>query len=379
MNHHIKSMYCIRCGRELPVGDYPLGCPDCLGEGHPSSLSFKYGEKWKVRETGQGMKRYAAMLPYEHFVSLGEGQTPVIALERLAAKLGLKGLYVKNEFQNPTGSHKDRMNPFVVARAVEMGYQRVAAASSGNEGASLASYAAAAGVPCTIVADQAISEIWKRAILSTGAQLILTETAGERWDLIREKMETNGWFSATNVSDPPVGSCSFGVQGYKTIAYEIYEALKDKMPDTLLIPVTRGDLLWGVYEGFCDLAAAGQLTEIPRLIAVEPFERIERIQSLEDCARHYEGDSRKTPSIGGSTVTVQSLLALKNTGGFAVSVAQDQVETAVGIFGKSGLYLEGAAALAVCALEKLINEKRISKDSRVMIIATSHGYKNILD
>ncbi len=375
MNKAIQSMYCIRCEAEFAVGDYPYGCPCCLKTGHPASLSFRYNGRWEIHEKQEGMKRYAAMLPYEDFPTLGEGGTPVTRFPALAEEQGLGTVYTKNEFQNPTGSHKDRMNPLIVARAKEVGSRMIIAASSGNEGISLACYAAKAKLPCCIVVTQTIASGWKKAIEASGAAIITTETAMERWEVLREKTE-KGWFCATNLLDPPVGSCSYGLQGYKTIAYEVYEQLPGELPDYLMIPVTRGDLLWGVCEGFLDLKNAGKIAEVPHLIAVEPFERIERTKTLEDAAGHFEGRGDKTPSIAGTTVTIQSLLALEKTGGFAVSVSQEEAKRSVGEMGKHGLYLEASSALLLPALKKLLRAGRIPKRASVMLVATSHGFKN---
>lgn len=376
MNPKLHSMYCLRCGREFPVGDHPLGCPDCAKEGHPSSLSFCYTGTWKIKEGVWGMRRYSAMLPYEEIPTLGEGNTPVVSLPSLAKKAGVKTLWLKNEFQNPTGSHKDRMNPFIVARAVEGGYERVTAASSGNEGASLGYYAAAANIPCTIVTTASINPIWKAAIEASGAELKILSTPAERWQFIRERVEKDHWFSATNFADPPVGSCAFGIQGYKTISYEIYEQTAGKLPAYILIPVARGDLLWGIYEGFADLKKAGMIENIPRLVAVEPFNRLENTKSLDDCVKHFEGDGSKTPSIGGDTVTVQSYLALEKSKGFAVSVGTEKVEEAIQEIGRCGIYLEASSALAYNCLKELTVQGKIPSDAEVMLIATSHGYKN---
>ncbi len=368
-------MYCIRCKAEFAAGDYPSGCPCCQKTGHPASLSFRYDGRWEIHEKQRGMKRYAAMLPYEDFPTLGEGGTPITSLPALAEELGLGAVYTKNEFQNPTGSHKDRMNPLIVARAKETGSRMLIAASSGNEGVSLACYAAKAKLPCCIVVTKNIAPGWKKAIEATGAATIMTETAMERWDVLREKTG-KGWFCATNLLDPPVGSCSYGLQGYKTIAYELYEQLPGNLPDYLLVPVTRGDLLWGICEGFLDLKKAGKIAAIPHLIAVEPFERIERTRTLEDAAGHFEGKGDKTPSIAGTTVTIQSLLALEKTGGFAVSVSQAEAESSVGEMGRHGLYLETSSALLLPALKKLVRDGRIPKKASVVLTATSHGFKN---
>lgn len=134
LKEKICNMYCIQCGIKLPVGDYPFGCPECLRKGHPASVSFRYKGNLKILPMKKGMKRYTSMLPYDDFITLGEGSTPIVEVSHLAEKIGISNFYIKCEFQNPTGSHKDRMNPLIVTRAKEMGYSKIVAASSGNEG-----------------------------------------------------------------------------------------------------------------------------------------------------------------------------------------------------------------------------------------------------
>lgn len=374
----IQYMYCIQCGAKFPVGDYPVGCPICLQKGHPASVSFKYKNILKCFPQKRGMKKYGSMLPYDEFVSLGEGETPIIEVPRLAKAIGINNLYIKCEFQNPTGSHKDRMNPLIVERAKQKGYRNIAAASSGNEGFSLACYAAAADISCTIVATESLANRWKNAITATGAEVITVKNSVDRWKLIHEKMEKDNWFSATNVNVPPVGSCCYGVQGYKTIAYEIFDEMPNDLPDYIMIPTSRGDLLWGIYEGFNDLICANKIEVIPRLIAVEPFPRLENVKELDECVMQYEGSSEKTPSIGGNTVTVQSFLALNESNGFAVSVPQSQVDLSVATLARNGFYLETSSAVSLGGLKKLMEEGKINKKAKVMLIATSCGFKNKL-
>ena len=371
-------MRCICCGQTLPVGEYPFGCDHCRQAGTPSSVTLTYGGSFAIDREKRGMARYASMLPYTEFVTLGEGDTPLLPLDRLAADLGLRSLYSKNEFQNPTGSHKDRMNPFIVERARELGVQTVAAASSGNEGVSLACYAAAAGLRCAIVATRSIAQFWQKAIVATGAELVLVDRAIDRWTYIRERVDRGEWYSATNMIDPPVGSCCYGLQGYKTIAYELYEQMPGALPDYVMVPVARGDLLWGIYEGFADLKRFGKIEKIPALVAVEPVPRIACVERIEDCGKHYPGDLGVLPSIGGDTVTIQSMLAVRQSGGFGVGADQSRVAEAVDKMAHYGLYLEESSAISIACLEQLLNTGKISRDSSVVLIATSHGFKNIL-
>ena len=152
--------------------------------------------------------------------------------------------------------------------------------------------------------------------------------------------------------------------------------MKDDIPEYILIPTSRGDLLWGIYEGFQDLIDAEKIKEMPRLVAVEPFPRLEKVRSLDECIKQFEGNSQNTPSIGGNTVTVQSYLALKNSNGYAISVPASYVGISVSELARNGLYLETSSALSVAGLKKLVKEKKITENSKALLIATSYGFKN---
>ncbi|MCI5995286.1 MAG: pyridoxal-phosphate dependent enzyme [Blautia sp.] len=376
LNPRIQEMRCLKCGQTYPVGDYFYGCPHCLKKGENASLTFVYEGSRQFLSDEKGLNRYSQFLPYKNTPYLGEGNTPVLSLNDLAKDLQLGGLYTKNEFQNPTASHKDRMNPFIVARAVSAGFSTITCASSGNEAASLAAYAAAQGLRCVNVSSKDITKTWRNASDACGAEMILTETSADRLSYQKAHMD-EGWYCATNLLDIPTSSSPFGIQGYKTISYELYEEFGDKLPDCIMIPTCRGDLLYGIYEGFKDLMDEGYLTSLPRLAAAEPIPRLELI--LDGRNRHqdkFPGDSSQTPSIGGGTATYQSELALRDSGGFAVSSPGEDMREAVKACGKYGFYLETSSAILINCLKKAISQEKIQKGSRVLLVLTSSGYKN---
>jgi len=178
----------MRCDAAYPVADYAEGCQTCREADFPASVVPTYSGPLPPGVAGlRGTMRFAERLPYSSFRSLGEGDTPVISLDRLAAELGLDALLVKNESANPTGSHKDRMSAQFITRAMARNAPVVAVASSGNAGVSVASYAAAAGIRCVVCTTAKISPPWRRAIEITGAELHVIEEPLERWRCIREK------------------------------------------------------------------------------------------------------------------------------------------------------------------------------------------------
>jgi threonine synthase len=306
-------------------------------------------------------------------VSLGEGDTPVARLHRLAEELGLDTVDLKLEGSNPTGSHKDRMTSQFIARAVAKAAPVVAAASSGNAGASLAAYAAAAGLRCAIVTTPKINPAWRRAIERTGAELHFVEDPLDRWRFIREKGQSETWFSATNICHPPTGSEPFGVDGYKTLAYELAEDPQTREADAVFVPTARGDLLWGIYAGFRELVDENVMTRMPRLVAVEPFPRLELALAGADYRGHFPGGSPLV-SINGTTITAQALAAIERSGGAAVSVRADDVIADQRYLARAGHHLEQSAVAALSGLRRLQAGRPFAL-RRVVLIATSHGYK----
>jgi len=321
------------------------------------------------------MSRFAERLPYLTFPSLGEGDTPVVELPKLARSLGLDALHVKTEGISPTGSHKDRMSAQFVAHAVASGAPKVVGASSGNAGVSLAAYAAAAGIPCEIVGASNMPTTWRRPLEMMGAKLVCFTDPLERWRYVKEGVERDNWASATNFLDPPVGSHPCGIEGYKTIAFELAEHPGLENIDAIVVPTARGDLLWGIFAGLQELAGDGEVSHMPRLIAVEPFPRIEQVLAGVDYRLHFAGASPLV-SINGSTVTLQSVTAIRVSSGLAVSVGPEQVAADQTVLARHGLYLENSGAAPLSALRQLLAQDKQNL-RRVILIGTSHGFKGV--
>ncbi|AND42966.1 MAG: threonine synthase [Bacillota bacterium] len=378
-NNSVKVFECIKCNQQFSPNDYFTGCPVCLKKQQPSSLKFLYEQDmpWKIDKSAKGMFRYADRLPYKTFPTLGEGETPIISMNGLEKELGIPEIWLKNEGQNPTGSHKDRMSPLIVARAASLNRSTVIAASSGNAGASLAAYAAAAGLRCKIVTTPKINGPWEKAIRLSGAEIIKVQNSLERWETVRKLVEEEGDYPATNYNIPPVGSNMFGVQGYTTVAYEIVEQLRECQPTAVIIPCARGDLLWGIWEGFVESLRLGWIESIPRLYAVEPFPRLAHVLQGRDYRGEFRGDSRLLPSIGGETVTYQSLDAIKSSRGDAIVVTNTEVEKAQWDLAKRGIFAEGSAAITWPAVSKLVKTGKIDENDRVLLMITSHGFKGV--
>ena len=377
LNPLLAGLSCIRCETKLPIGDYFEGCPSCLARGEPSTVrpNFSQCPQTLGPAGSRRMQRYSDWMPYTSWVSLGEGGTSCVSFPSLADEVKVASVFVKNEGQNPSGSHKDRVSCLTVTRASDAGFGKIVAASSGNGGASIALYAAAAGLECRIVTTPALSPVYRRAIASTGAELITALESLDRWQIIAE-MVSGGWFPATNYLNPPVGSNPFGLPGLRTVAFEIFEELDGERVDVVLVPTSRGDLIWGLYEGFAQLKAIELIQSLPRLFAVEPFPRISRVLEGDEITGSYPGTTSLV-SIGGSTVTYQAMGAIRATGGGAVVVNDEAVERDQVRLAHHGCYVELSSAATLTGLELLLRNGTISSEDQVALIATSNGYKDL--
>ena len=363
LNPALRGFGCLRCEEVFPVDDYFEGCPACARQGHVASLVATY----------DAASDPFPRLPMLDTPDLGQGGTPLLPLPDVAEELGMEGVWLKAEGQNPTGSHKDRMSPLVVARAQRTGASRVLAASSGNAGVSLAAFAAWAGLDCTILTRTGLGGTWSRDIVDHGAELLVLDTGPERWVRMAEMLAQGEGYPATNYRTPPVGSNPWGVQGYKTLGYELAETLAETPPDVVLVPTARGDLLWGIWEGWCEASVATASPEWrPKMVAVEPFRRAASVLAGGDYRGTFPGTSAQS-AIASTTVTWQTLHTLRASGGLAIEVDDREVADGQVEMARRGISLERCSAGPLVALHKLRARGLLATGSRAVLVATSDG------
>ena len=375
-NSHLSHLRCINCSLVLPLEDHPRGCPACEAAARPSSLEAVYSAlPASVRASASGFQ-WGEWLPYLEGVSLGEGGTPCLALPRLASELGIARLSVKHEGMNPTGSHKDRMSAQAVTRAMEVGASSVVLASSGNAAISAAAYCAAAGLRCEVATYRDMPQVFVTALQRLGAQRFAFDRGAQRWEHVRRRVEDEGAFALTNYCLPPVGSPVFGVEGYRAVALEC--AAEGCMPDHVVVPTARGDLLWGLYSGFRDLHAAGLIDRVPRLWAVEPFPRLAKVLQGEPAQGEFSGETAQF-SIAGGTVTLQQVHAVQRSGGGAVVVDDLGAQRGASSLAREGFWVELCAGGGVTAVSQLLGDDRIARSDHVLLVLTAKGDRDPFD
>ena len=312
---------CLRCGTSYASENQGKGCLVCLNAGYPVNLEVI--GPW-----------------HEDAIGLRAGMTPMTEWPALASSMGCRAVFIKHENQNPTGSHKDRFSQYFMMRARQLKVPEVVAASSGNAGLSLAAFGASYHIPTAIIMQRNPTSAWPTIIRQYGAQVVEVDETFERWRVVEEHVVQHGALAATNYVRPPVGSNPFGLLGYTQIAQEIVDQLDGQIPDKVIIPCSRGDLLWGVYAGFQRWIEHNNLRHaLPQLIAIEPFPRLSLIHNELDIGSTYQGHTRMH-SIAGSTVTFQAWLALQRTHGRSIPIDDGAALQAQTYLRQNGLDVE---------------------------------------
>src|SRR5216117_855794 len=357
----VLGLRCLRCHTRFAESRMFTGCPRCRAQGIAVNLSVEYDlaplaaiTPETFGTTARGLWRFSPLLPVRTTrpVSLGEGATPLVHLERLGRRLGLPRLYAKDESQNPTWSYKDRLCATAVTHAVETGARVITISSTGNHGASTAAYAARAGLPCVIFTLASVPETMKTLMQAYGAAVVACPTYESRWQLMREGIERLGWYPTSGFVVPPIGSNPYGIEGYKTIAWEIAEDLGWQAPDLVVVPSAYSDGLSGIAKGMTELHALGLIKTIPRMVAAEPFGPLAHAleRGLEAPAPVEGGDSVAF-SIASRYGTYQGLAALRASHGIGVRITDEGVfEAQRALAREEGLLVEPSSAAALTAV-----------------------------
>ena len=377
------SLACIGCGETHPLDDFARACRACAEAGAIVNLGVVYGQSTPpcrdaIPAEPATLWRFADALPLaaEDAVSLGEGMTPLIPL---ASPHG-GSLWVKDETRNPSWSFKDRLASVAVSWAKKIGAKVIATSSSGNAGAAAASYAARAGLPCVVLTFRGAAGPMVGQIRAAGAMVLECAEKEDRWRILSRAVQEFGWFPTSPFFGPAAGSNPIGIEGYKTLAYEIAEGLGWRAPDWCVLPVCYGDALFGLWKGFDEMRRWGWTQGMPRLVAAEVSDSLAAGLAGEDPmppAVARDGDSIAV-SIDIPRSTAQALLALRRTDGIAVALGDAEIAAArAALARREGLFVEASSAAAFAAVERLGAAGKFGRNDSVVVIATASGLKDM--
>jgi threonine synthase len=302
-------------------------------------------------------------------VSMGEGWTPLVATH-------WNGLAVqaKLEFMMPTGSFKDRGMTVMVSYLKNQGVTAVLEDSSGNAGASLAAYAAAAGMRARILVPKTASYPKIVQMAATGADVITIP--GTRQDVADAALAMSAeiFYASHNWQ-------AFFAEGTKTLAYELWEQLGFRAPDNVVVPLGYGANVLGCDHGFRELAANGEIERVPRIFGVQAA----------NCAPYYhafcaQGESlvpteiRPTVAEGIAsskpTRVREVLRAVRDSGASIVAVSEGEIVAALSQLARQGLYVEPTSAAAAAGLSQLIANGTITPQQSTVLVLTGSGLKS---
>jgi threonine synthase len=382
----VVGLECVRCGSSYPPDHFADDCPLCRPVA-PSNLAVTYAPPVRSprgkpdQRAGAGLWRYGDVLPVRRAdaVSLGEGGSPLHHLENVGRHLKLGGLFGKDETRNPTWSFKDRLACMAVSVAKKMSARVIVTSSTGNAGASAAAYAAKAGLPCVVFTTKGAVGPLVTQMRVYGATVLAVENKADRWTLMQHGVRHHGWFPTSPFFGPVVGSNPYGIEGYKTLAYEIVEQMGWRVPDCCVLPVCYGDALLGMWRGFEDMRAFGWTDRSPRMIAAEISGSLSAALGkggdlLPDIPAAHETVAKSTSA---TRSTYQALAIIRRSGGTAAVVGNEAIlHWQRRLAREEGLYVEPASAGALAAIDELCGAGQIAPSDNVVALLTASGLKD---
>jgi len=333
-----------------------------------------------LRARPPGMYRFRELTPLDDAetpVTLGEGGTPLLAFPRLAAHLGLRHLWGKDEGQNPTGTFKARGLGMTITRNRTLGARGFIIPSAGNAGGAAAVYGARAGLPVAVIVPRGTPPAAVAEALIAGASVFTIEgsiaTAGKIVARVAPKI---GWADLSTLKEV------YRLEGKKTMGLELAEQLEWTMPDVLLYPTGGGTGLLGIPKAYEELRAMGWLTgALPRIVAVQAEGCAPVVKAWREGASVTTAWDNPTTHAAGLRVPSpfagrQMLAVLRETGGDAIAVSESAIQDSQRLLARvEGLWTAPEAAALIAALIEMKERGAVTADQRIVLVLTGTGFK----
>lgn len=374
---------CISCGERYLASEIIYTCRRCgdlldvLYDYETASRAFN-SSGWRQRPLN--VWRYRELLPLSAsapVVFLSEGGTGLIHCRRLGEELGLSRLYVKNEGENPTGSFKDRGMTVGVSKALELEAKTVICASTGNTSASLAAYAARAGLDCVVLIPAGRVALGKvaQAVMHGAKVVTVRGSFDEALAAVRQLAAEPGLYLLNSINP-------FRLEGQKTAAYEVWDQLGERPPDKVVLPVGNAGNISAYWKGFRELELLGLADSHPAMIGVQADGARPVADAFEANAKEIRpvADPQTVATairIGNPVSWKKALAAMRQSGGDAETVTDAEILEAQRVMARrEGIFTEPAGAAPVAALRRLKEREVIGRDDLVVCVATGHGLKD---
>ncbi len=375
---------CINCGSKYGINEIVYFCKKC---GDLLEIKYDHGElagalresEW--RNAPLSVWRYRDFMPINDFskiVSLNEGGTGLHPCQRMAKNLGVRQLYVKNEGENPTGSFKDRGMTVGVTKAVELGVKSVICASTGNTSASLAAFAAKAGLQCAVLIPSGKIAYGKLSqAMIYGAKVIQVRgNFDQTLDVVLKLSEKHRNIYLLNSINP------FRIEGQKSLGYEICDQLNQEAPDRLVVPVGNAGNISAIWKGFTEFHELGIIKTLPKMTGIQAAGSAPIAQAIKNGSDTIVPVAKPETvataiRIGAPVSWKKALNAIRESHGTAETLTDAEILDAQRMLAQiEGLFVEPASASSIAGLKKLVENGEVDKDERVVCVTTGHGLKD---
>ncbi len=379
----VESLRCKECGKAYPLGALFV-CSECFG---PLEVAYDNSgldpeeARRRIQAGSRGIWRYADFLPFESRPSdpLEPGLTPLVRADRLAERLGLDAeIWIKNDAANPTHSFKDRVVAVAVAKAVELGFETVACASTGNLANAVAARAAAIGLASYVFVPADLEE---QKLLATG--IYGTNLVGVRGSyddvnrLCTQLAETRPW-AFVNVNLRP-----YYAEGSKTLAYETAEQLGWELPDRVVAPIASGSLFTRIHRGFQEWLDAGLLCGDQPVFCGAQARGCSPVatafeQGWEVCKPQKPQTIAKSLAIGDPADGPYAIEQARLSGGSIDAVSDQEIRDGIRLLAETtGIFTETAGGVTIAVLSKLAERGEIGDGERIVTYITGEGLKTL--
>lgn len=387
MDHviHLRSLISGRTFRpdEIDYVDPEFGPDGIVDVEYDYDLIGRRISRESLRKDGNNtIWRYKALMPVQPDAPvppLSVGGTPLYYTPRLAAELGLRHVWIKDDGRNPTASFKDRASAIAVVKAQERKAPIITTASTGNAAAALAGLCASVGQPNVIFVPEKAPPAKIAQLLAFGSTVMLVRGKyDDAFELCLQAADAYGWYNRNTGFNP------YMTEGKKTCTLEICEQLHWEAPDVVFVSVGDGCIIGGLHKGLKDALALGWIDHMPKIMGVqaagsnflaEAWEKGEDVLTKPPINDHTVADSI---SAGLPRDRMKAMAAVKETGGAYITVSDDEILAAIPAMARgSGVFGEPAGAAAYAGLVKAVEKGLVRADDRIVVVNTGNGLKDV--
>ena len=385
---HVIGLKCTICGKTYGVDEIDYICPEHGDDGivdvlyDYDAIGANISRETLAQNHDRTIWRYKPLMPVAPESAeppLRVGWTPLYAAPRLAEKLGLRHLWVKDDGVNPTASFKDRASAVAVVKARETGAEIITTASTGNAAAALAGLSASVGLPAVIFVPKSAPEAKIAQHLIYGARVMLVDgTYDDAFELTLKVAREFGWYNRNTAYNP------YMTEGKKTGILEICEQLAWEAPDRVFVPVGDGCIIGSVHKGLKDLLALGWIDHMPKIMGVQAEGSSPLVDAWERGIEGWEMEPVSADSVADSIVAGlprdrnKALAAVRETDGAYIAVSDQEILDAIPTIARNtGVFSEPAAAASYAGLVKAVDQGLVDAHERIVVMLTGSGLKDI--